>query len=123
MVDLDAPSHRLELVPLLDIDLQVIRRQVLELSVFLPDRPEHPDRTAVLELYDLALFGYPDVADGLEVGLIGLATAVSSPSLVPLLAESTSDSSRTGVLALQEGMMILGLSIESFLSFLPETIA
>ena len=54
------------------------------------------------------------------VGLAGgLATAISSPSLLPLLADSSPNEHRTPLFAAYQGVYTVGLSAGSFLSFLP----
>lgn len=52
----------------------------------------------------------------------GIAVAISSPSLLPLLANSTSEKRRTTLFSLLEGIWILSLSIGSFLSILPNVL-
>ncbi len=54
------------------------------------------------------------------VGLAGgLATAITSPSVLPLLADSSPAGNRTTLFAAYQGVYTVGLSVGSFLSFLP----
>src|SRR5438128_7333962 len=55
MIDLDSPSHRLELIPFLRVHLRVVGGPVLDLSISFPYGPEHLDRAVVLEQDDPSL--------------------------------------------------------------------
>lgn len=58
------------------------------------------------------------------VGLAGgLATAISSPSVLPLLADSSPNEHRTTLFAMYQGVYTLGQSVGAFLSFLPSLIS
>jgi len=57
------------------------------------------------------------------VGLAGgLATAITSPAVLPLLAESSPNENRTTLFAVYQGVYTVGLSAGSFLSFLPSVL-
>jgi MFS family permease len=58
------------------------------------------------------------------VGLAGgLAVAISSPSVLPLLADSSLNENRTTLFAVYQGVYTVGLGAGSFLSFLPSLMA
>jgi MFS family permease len=49
----------------------------------------------------------------------GLAVAISSPALLPLIADSTTDQNRTNVFGLTQGVWTIALTIGALLSFIP----
>ena len=54
------------------------------------------------------------------VGLAGgLAVAIQSPALFPLLANSTTDKNRTSLFGVTQGVWVLALTIGALLSFIP----
>lgn len=58
------------------------------------------------------------------VGLAGgLAVAIQSPALLPLLANATSDKNRTSLFGITQGVWVLALTIGALLSFLPDALS
>ena len=53
----------------------------------------------------------------------GLAGAVATPSIIPMLAASTSDTKRTTLFGILQGAWTLALTIGSLLSFLPSSLS
>jgi MFS family permease len=53
----------------------------------------------------------------------GLAAAIATPSIIPMLASSTSDTKRTTLFGILQGAWTLALTIGSLLSFLPSLLS